>query len=449
MTGGPRLWWLSPATISVVIAAISIIPTAVVSDQTFRTLWRTPRSITDHTLLLFTCGVAALVFGAVVAIAAGRDLRPLSRPWPGLHPATIALMRKASTVMLALTLFGYTGFVLLIARAGITPSMLLGMSDNTSLRDSIGTIPGVTTLTQLGIVVVVLSTTVLTQEFSRGELTKVLVVVGLSIPRAYINSERLAILELVVPVAVIVAARLSIRPGLRRRITQLVPVVGLAAVIVIFGFFEYFRSWKFYRANTDTSFPEFILSRFAGYYVTALNNGELVLAHLDWKGRWPFETLDAFWSAPGIEQIALYERLGGMPRESNRTLDSPYFDVLKQFGNPELNNPSGYVGPFIDYGQIGGLIVFFVLGLLAGFLYRRFCAGQPLGLLVYPVFFTGLIEIPRYLYWVQGRTTYGWLALAIVVVIISRAINRLEASQRRLAPSVSDANSSLALEHLK
>jgi oligosaccharide repeat unit polymerase len=430
MTAGPRLWWLSPVAISLTIGALAIIPTALVDDQTFRETWRTPKSITDDTLVLFACGALAIAFGAMIGKALTRRT-PTADGWPALSPELLILMRRATTVLLALTLTGYAGFVMLMVRAGITPAMILDTSDDAILRDSIGTIPGVTTLTQLGIVVAVISTTTLVQDYNRTDLTKILTVVGLAIPRAYINSERLAILELAVPIVVIVAAKLSTGSASRRRITQLVPVAGLFAVVAMFGTFEYFRSWKFYRVHGDATFLEFTLSRFAGYYVTALNNGHLVLNHLDWPGRWPFDTLDAFWSAPGIEQIELYERLGGHVRPNNRSLQSPYFDVLNQYGNPELNNPSGYVAPFIDYGTIGGLLFFLVVGIVAGLLYRQFVASNAVGLLIYPVYWVGLVEMPRYVYWVQGRTTYAWLAFALILLLSHRTARKAKARRQR------------------
>jgi oligosaccharide repeat unit polymerase len=96
-------------------------------------------------------------------------------------------------------------------------------------------------------------------------------------------------------------------------------------------------------------------------------------------------------------------------------------DVLNQYANPEFNNPSGYVAAFIDYGAVGGLIFLFVIGLLAGFLYRGFCSAKPFGLLLYPIMFIGLLELPRYMYWSQGRTTYTLLALIILAALLRRA----------------------------
>lgn len=432
----PALWWLSPVAIALIIGAASIIPTAMVSDEKFRTLWRTPKSITTETLLLFGCGAIALAFGALVAFAVYAAPRPQAMRWPGLDEGTLGLLRTASTVLTALTVTGYLGFCLLILRSGLSFGQLFAGSQEDGYlpaKDAIGTIPGVTTMTQLGVAAVVIATTVAVQQFSWAEVTKVAIVIGLAVPRAYIYAERLAILELVIPVSVIVAAHLSIGRRRQRTAARLLPLAGLALVVVVFSVFEYNRSWTYYRARGQSSFVEFALSRLAGYYVTALNNGQLILEHLNWPGRWPFDTMDGFWSAPGIEQFGLYERLSGYSPPYARGNISPYFDTLAQFGNPEFNNQSGYVGPFIDYGWFGGLIFMFAIGLIAGLLYRQFCHGRPLGLLVYPVFFVGLVEMPRYVYWGQGRATYAWLAIAVVLVLVYRRRNRVSLVRRKTA----------------
>lgn len=429
----PSLWWLSPVAIALIIGAASIIPTAVVGDEAFRTLWRTPKAITTETLLLFGCGALALAFGALVAFAVYAAPRPGATRWPAMDADTLGLLRKAGTVLTALTVMGYVGFCYLILRSGLSFGQLFAGSEDDGYlpaKDAIGTIPGLTTTTQLGVAAVVIATIVAVQQFSWFEVAKVAIVIGLAVPRAYIYAERLAILELVIPVSVIVAAHLAVGKRRQRTTAKLLPLAGLVLVVVVFSVFEYNRSWSYYRIHGQTSFVEFALSRLAGYYVTALNNGHLILEHLSWPGRWPFDTIDGFWSAPGIEQFGLYERLSGYTPRYVRGEVSPYFDTLAQFGNPEFNNQSGYVGPFIDYGWFGGLIFMFVIGLVAGLLYRGFCHGRPLGLLVYPVFFTGLVEMPRYVYWGQGRVTYAWLGIAIVLFLIYRRRNKVRLVRR-------------------
>jgi oligosaccharide repeat unit polymerase len=419
----PGLWWLSPAVIPLVIGAAAIVPTALVGDVQFRSLWRSPKEITLDTLMLFGFGAVALAFGALIGFALSPLPSVRSSPWPSLDDHAYGLLRRASTILTGTTIVGYLGFVYLIARSGLTPAQLFGGSEangGAAVKDAIGTIPGVTTLTQLGVGAVVVSATLLAQRFSRIELVKMLIVIGLALPRAYVYAERLAVLELVLPVTVVFATKLSIGGRVRRIIARAFPVAGIVLVAVIFGAFEYSRSWTYYRAHGETSFVTFALSRLAGYYITALNNGQLILDHLDWRGRWPYDTWEGFWSAPGIENVALYQRLGGHEAPYNKANTAQYNDVLAQFGNPEFNNPSGYVGPFIDYGWLGGLIWLLVVGVIAGLLYRQFCSARYMGLLLYPVFFIGVAEIPRYLYWVQGRSIYTWIALLAIIVLLAR-----------------------------
>lgn len=431
-TTGPQVWFLSPVAVTLVIATAAIVPTALIGDTAFRALWRTPKSITPETLLLFACGALALSFGALVAMGAVQQ-RPLTVRWPALEGKSLDLMHRASTVLTGLTVFGYAGFGFLILRSGLSFSQLLAgpYVDGPPVRDTIGTVPGVTTLTQCGMAAVVVSSILLTQRFARGELLKIVTVIGLSLPRSFLFSERLAVLEVVVPVVVILCTWLSLSPGPRRAAAQLAPVIGLPLVIVVFGVFEYFRSWSYFRTRTNATFVEFTLERLAGYYTTALNNGHLVYQHLDWPARWPYDTLEAFWVAPGVEQIGLYTRLTGheLPYSGKSTAVTPLTDVLNQYANPEFNNPSGYVAAFIDYGAVGGLLFLFIIGLVAGFLYRGFCSAKPFGLLLYPIIFIGLLELPRYMYWAQGRTTYTLLALIILAVLLRRTQAKSPAPQ--------------------
>lgn len=437
-----RLWWLSPIAASIFVALASMVPTALTADSQFRSLWKTPKWITTDTLLLFACGVLAMSFGVLLAGAVVRPKRHYALPWPNLSDHALTVLRRASTVLTLATVVGYGGFIFLIARAGLTPaSLIAGTSDDgADLKERIGTIPGVTTLTQLGIAAVVVSAVLLAREFTRSELAKMLIVIGLAVPRAYIYSERLALLELLIPAGVVAAAKLSTGSRARRRISQVIPVVGLVSIVPIFATFEYFRSWNFYRLHGETSFANFAMGRFAGYYTTALNNGQLIIDHLRWPGRWPFDTLEFFWSAPGISNVGLYEHLSGYERLSGHARPysnvsdlTPFAEMLKQYANPEFNNPSGYAGPFVDYGRFGGLVFLLLIGFLIGLAYRGFCNAQLWGVLLYPVIFTGVVEMPRYIYWVQGRVTYAWLAILIIVVVVARSRRASSGSQRALS----------------
>jgi oligosaccharide repeat unit polymerase len=395
----------------------------MISDEQFRTLWRSPKSITGDTLLLFGCGAAALALGAMIAIAAAPPKARLSVAWPGLNESSLRLLSLCSTILTAAALVGYLAFAYLIAQSGLG---LSGLASNPETK-IIGRIPGVTTLTTFGIAAVVASTIVLVHRFSGVELFKVLILVGLAIPRAFINGERLVILELVVPVVVLSAARISSQRGVRRTLTQLVPFIAVPLVVAMFAVFEYFRSWTRYKDSVETSYTEFALNRLGGYYATAVNNGQLTLDHLNWPNRLPFYTIEPFWTAPGIRHAQLYEKLGGYPTPYAQDYgDSPYLTVLRQFGNPEFNNNTGYVTGFIDYGRIGGIVYFLLVGVVIGLLYCAFCEGKLAGLVLYPVAFLGLLELPRYMYWAMGRSVYMWIGLLAVIIFVSagRAMQR-------------------------
>lgn len=428
----PRIWFLSPVAISLAVAAASILPTVLIGDAEFRSLWRTPKAITAETLLMFSSGVLALCFGALVSSAVLHQ-QPSGTRWPAFSSEAVALLRRASTLLTALTLVGYTGFVFLILRSGLSVSQLTGdnYTDGPPVRDLIGSIPGVTTLTQCGMAAVVVSSLLLSQQYSRGEVVKMMTVIGLSIPRAFIYSERLAIMEVVVPVVAVFCARLSLSSGSKRLAAQLAPAVGIPFVATIFGVFEYFRSWSYFRTRTNNSFIEFTLDRLAGYYTTALNNGHLILHHLNVPGRWPYDTIEWFWNAPGVASLQLYTRLTGLPKPySAHGETSPVMRMLNNYASPEFNNPCGYTGPFIDYGLVGGLIYFLVIGVVVGSLYRGFCGGRPFGILLYPIMFTGLLELPRYMYWAQGRT----LPTLIALITLSWMLNRIGTKSQAAAP---------------
>ena len=147
-----------------------------------------------------------------------------------------------------------------------------------------------------------------------------------------------------------------------------------------------------------------------------------MLDHLRWPRRLPYDTMDGLWTAPGVEQFDLYQRLSGHPPPYTKSeWDSLYIGVLNHYGNPEFNSQSGYAGAFVDFGHFGGIVYFLFIGVIAGLLYRGFTHGRPPGLFLYPLVFVGLLELPRYIYWSYGRTIYAWLGLLIVIALVSRS----------------------------
>jgi oligosaccharide repeat unit polymerase len=413
-----RVWWLSPAWITLVLVPAAVGSAAVFGDEGFRELWRSPKFVTGNTLLLLLAGGLTVTFGAAL-VSAGRPVRPRPRRWPALTPVERSILERASTVTFALTLVGYAAFLVAGARSGLTLSQLSGafgqegVYDGT-IKETLGTIPGVTTLTQVGLVSVVLSALLIAQRPSRRQWVRLVVVLLLALPRAFLLTERLALLELIVPLAVVFAMRLS-ASSVGRRVVGLAPVFALPFVTVVFALFEYSRSWVFFRMRSNGGFAEFAIERLVGYYATAINNGALQMAYNHFPGRWPYETLAAFWSAPGIGQIELWSLLDG-----GRVDSAIYLDILTQHATPEFNNSSGLAAPFTDYGTVGAFVYFLAAGVVMGLIHRAFRESSPFGILLYPLLFLGIVELPRYLNWSQGRVFPALVAAIVIATIVRR-----------------------------
>lgn len=412
------VWWLSPVLMTLVVVPLAVLSGAMFDDQTFRDLWRSPKTITTATCLLLLAGGLALALGALV-VGASRPLRPRPGRWPDLSQAEVGVLERASTVTCALTVVGYVAFVFEGARSGLSLSTIadaLGQEGvyNGTIKESLGTIPGVTTLTQVGLVSVLISALLIAGRPARRHWIRLVVVLALAVPRAFLLTERLALLELLVPVVVVAALRLAQTAGARRAVA-LVPVLALPFVMVVFAAFEYSRSWVFFRERSSGGFVQFAVERLVGYYATALNNGALEMTYNRFPGRWPYETAAAFWTAPGIGTLNLWSTLDG-----GRDNAQAYLDILTEHGTPEFNNSSGLAAPFVDLGTVGGMIYLAAAGVVLGLLYRAFRESSAIGLLLYPIVFLGVVELPRYLVWSQGRVFPSLVAAVVIAMVMRR-----------------------------
>jgi hypothetical protein len=158
----------------------------------------------------------------------------------------------------------------------------------------------------------------------------------------------------------------------------------------LLGFFtatEMFRSWESYSEHQSLNLGEFMVSRLVTYYYTALNNGAGLLATsvwpkydfvfiLEWVYRLPFGIGEFLWSTLGRRDI-------------------PANIFLERFGDPEFNNMSGIYPILYDAGYIGGVLYFFVFGLVAGTMYRGMRKGTRLGIVLYPSLLVACLEVMR------------------------------------------------------
>lgn len=410
------LWWLSPTGSVTIIIPATLYLAWIFTNETYVDQWRTPKVLTTATVLTSLTAIAVfMVAGLLPQFARWRTLH---RAWPSFSDAQYETLAVCGKWIFRATLFGYVALFGAAVARGAGPALfidaLTGAGTNDGLKAYFAPITGITTFTQVGVAYVVVATLLMVRYPVPYIRTKLLLIVGLGLFRAFFVSERLAVIELVFPIVAILAMVGSgaLRPA-TRRLAKLAPILLVPAALGMFAFFEYFRSWTvFYAARPNNGFFNFALERFAGYYVTAYNNGQLALDYQPVDAV-PYNSIAFLWQAPGISQLGLYDKLNGGP-----PLD--WFAVLVAHGNEELNNVGGIQEPFVDFGSIGGYIFFAAAGLILGWLYLGFKNGSPMSVVVYPPLVTGLFEMPRYLYWTQGRFTPAIVALVITGYFVGK-----------------------------
>jgi hypothetical protein len=427
-----RLWWLNPSwifglgTVGTFLLALSL------SEKGY-SLYLTPKYIRpEHLWIALT---------AWLALEVGRRIGQRWQSQPG--SAGDQVQRDVEWWFFAT--FGMTvaAYSLLLLRGmqnglslGVILENLLAPPQEVSRElagEVITYIPGVTTATQFGIVCVLLGLW-LNHRGVTYVRKYVAVIVGLAMLRALLFHERLALIEVAVP-AIILSLRQywlerPVSPWVKTAF-RVAPVVMLMGMIGLFGVFEYFRSWRHYR-NEFTSYAEFTIWRLGGYYSTSHNNGALGW-ELQGQRPIPLATLDALWEFPPVEKSPFsYERLtGGNPSLGHELM-------LEQHANYEYNSTGGLFEPLRDYGPLGSLVWWVAFGAVLGWAYRGYLEGSLVGLLLFPIAFLSLLEMPRFIYLTHPRVLaplvvvlwLGWRAWITSRVPVSRPLDSQLATEQ-------------------
>ncbi len=422
LTKSHTLWWVHPFWIVAAPLVLISLVAYLLPEATYQANWHTAKAFGASDLLLCLAVVAAFSAGCGLAswTNAGFTIpRRISTAQPDARGGHRELKILFDLGFLA-TLTGYAiwfGSILKQGGIGMFTAMLTGEAGASDLlkESSKGSIiTGITTFTQFGMATVLLGTYLGFTKSWRMVRARLALLLGLTMLRAIFLSERLSIIEVVLPSALLLIRLAEFgraRPALRRALV-VAPFFGIAALYTLFTFTEYFRSWSsFYAERTDQSLFSFGLLRLLGYYVTALNNGAI-----EWHEHgalyFPYSTLDWLWKFPLVGGT-LRLILGGTNRPSETR-----GDLLAASGNPEFNNPSGIFVVFTDLGAPGALLYFFLFGCVAGLLYAAYRRSSVAGLFLYSFLFTGLTELVRISYVDTGRAFPTW-ALLLVAVLVS------------------------------
>lgn len=402
------IWWLSPTGLILcflipIFLAIGLLGEVKSPGLTVRGLIFMNR---DYSLL----GIGIMLLLAVMAyIGQQIRLRPHGEIWD----------RPWERAAWFLGLVSLVAYLVWFKEILFVPQNLFGMVTGTlrMSRQEIGNAPGVTSLVNFCPVFFSLVTYVWANRpelISRRMRALVITLVFLTIFRVYAWSERLALIELAVAVAVPAGAVIYQRTKSHaiRILVVILPLVGLPMLAIFFGIAEYFRSWQsdFYQGRME--FWEFALGRLASYYYTSLNNGAGLLETQHWP-TYNFEYSMYFaHKAPW-----LFGRIFSYYMEFQGVSITPF---LKNYGDMEFNNPSGIYSIFMDVGIPGAIAYFAILGTLSGLMYRAMLEGRARGVLLYPMFFIMLLEIYRYLYFGQSRAFTAILGISIALALISK-----------------------------
>jgi hypothetical protein len=432
------VWWLNPAPALGIPAVIAGLIAYSTDSTAYFNLWRTAKYFDLSCLQLLLAVVLVFTCGCLLGGARRREanLVPAVDWTQTIRWDAVRFLFRLSFI---LTIVAYGIWFAVGIAHGLNLSVIYdvirGSSNATyDIRDAyLATIPGVTTATQFGLAVIALGVPLGVATGWRGVRWQCLTVILLALIRAFLNSERLAVTELLVP---LVVSFTWLRPptGRRaRRLTQAAPVLGPVFLYIFFGAGEYFRSWSEFYATRESSFWSFIGLRLMGYYTTALNNGALL-----WRVRNP---LSLGLTPMTLAFIGRFPILGDVARflfpylfSSSTTSDARYAALLATSANPELTNPSGIFGPIADYGVMAGLLYWLLCGLICGYLYKEFKLHSAAGVFLYPVLYIGLIEATRVLYWAGGRFFPTMFLLVVSVLFVVRKGRARRVSRPLLAP---------------
>lgn len=392
------LWWLRPRAAVLFLAVPLLLCAYLLPESTYLTLYDSGKYVDANFLVLGVIVYAGFVAGSFFAVGAG------SRPQ---EKDILLYCRWFIWPLFALTIFGYlTWFANAIVQAGGFDPIFSVFYDfffrpRAETSDFVKyelfpNIPGVTTFTQFGILYATVEALLWTRgEPRRAILLRFATIFSLTLSRAVLLSERLALVEIAIPIIIILvgSARLV---GVQRVLVRLAPLYVGFGVFGLFAFAEYFRSWNFYRPIYNGPYLEFAFQRFLGYYVTAINNSAL------YYYREPLQplrnTLQSLFVVPGLGPYAeeAYTSILGVEGTN-------YEQLLETYANPEFTNIA-WVGTILnEYSAFLAPLIACFIGVLSASLYVNFVKGRLIGALLYPSWFVGLLEISRVYYWTNQR----------------------------------------------
>ncbi|MGH3001804.1 MAG: O-antigen polymerase [Gaiellaceae bacterium] len=408
----------SPITITLGLYVPLLLLFLATGSSVFQSEFGEDKSSSSAGLAYLALALLVFGFGAIAGLRVG--LRPSRRAAfrtdadAGLEERLFLVLRAALVATIAAYL---VWFGLGVERAGGLTALVHEWTVNPEAvkAGALRTIPGVTTLTQLSVAAVPL-TLAFGLRRRRGMTFLVGVVFALAVVRSFVFSERLALLELVVPVVYLALSRRVVRVPK----AVLVALVSGLAVLALFTATEARRS-SVYTHNLSLTH---LTARFFGYYLTSENNALVVVSH--YPAATPFAyTGEMFWQFPLVD----HARLEHAPLIG--TVSFRYQDIFHKdpstfwpqaFAQEGLNyeynvfTTPGFLAA--DYGW-AGIAVVLLLGLYSGALYKR-ARTSTFHRALYGVWLVGLLEFMRIMYFFDTRVFPAYILFALLYLALVR-----------------------------
>lgn len=400
-----RIWWLNPASLLFFII-LPIFGSAILLASPIMAKFGAYNFLTIGPIILAISALGALATGAVGGGYVARSWQSAREPLSGRFVRAISV----------LALISIAAHVLLIGSILSKPTVALAVLSGHrgaiyAAKDLMNQIPGVTSFTQLFLLALPLYGILprITQQSPPAWLRNIIIVLlFFLVARAFLTAERFTIIEAAIA---LILPRLAFSRKIPA-IANFLPLFGFFAALFIFCIGEYTRSWPYYRYEYE-SFASFAYMRLVGYLATATNNGAGIL-ETNGPIYGPLYTANWFHSLP----IWSFVDNPFLP-------ENPLAIFFQTYGNAEFNNPGGLLSPIVDFGIFGGIVIHIFFGISTGALFALFRRGHMMGVLLFPLFFLGMMIINQAYYWTNARVFLPILIALPVYFYVTRPKSRL------------------------
>ena len=394
---------LSPSGLFLLLPAPVLFLILLVPNDRYREFWGTLSYLSPYSWAFVALSLIAVYLG----YGKVQQARERTRYLVGVETQrTIILISK---ILFYTTLAVYLLWFALAALRGFGIGQILGVlsGDKASLLDAkyfyFQKISGLTTWVQLGIPAssFIAMSRLFLPDRTRANIW-LLVLTFLGAARAILLAERLAIIEVSLAILVTMAIVSESRTFSKKLNFSALALPLWIGLPVVFGAFEYLRSWAAYYSGVKSSFLEFVTQRLLGYYATALNNAELVGGELDSGTNLSLLFHTNFFGSNGGDLLPA---------------------LLGSSANPEFNNVSGLTLPFYIFSPFFGFLVMLIFGGYFRALVVRLNSGNFVAVSLYSISTVAILELVRIFYIGDGR----FLPVLVVTFLLFPILKRAQA----------------------